>query len=259
MATQHRTWENYQRFSIDRAKLVVEILEQFAPLAGKRILDFGCGRGSLARLLSQSGAMVTAVDIDPTLRQFFEQTAIPFYLSTQDNWLKSGYDLIVLQDALEHVVDPNSLFRALNEVLFPNGLLYISTPNRLSPFNFLSDPHWTLPVVASLPRPMVKFFVQKIFHRDPRQRFDWPALLSLGKLKQLFHQHGFELIFVNKFVAQKLFQCPSAVVCHPWHLTITQWLKQHHLHRYIIRWVNDRPGVFNWLINPTWYIIGRKK
>ncbi len=258
MAAHHRTWENYHKFAIERASLAADILQRFTPLGGKAALDFGCGRGTLARLLARCGAMVTAVDIDPDLKQFFEGTDIQFYIANRDEWQHRSYDLIVLQDVLEHVPDPDSLFGQLNEVLSRGGLLYISTPNRFSPVNFLADPHWSLPGVAFLPRSLVAFFVQKVFRQDSRQRTDWPALFSLGKLKKLFSQHGLEMMFVNRLVAQKLFQRPVSVVCHPVHLRIVYWLKQHHLERWIIPLVNDHHGLFNWLINPTWYIVGRK-
>ncbi|MDZ7332494.1 MAG: class I SAM-dependent methyltransferase [candidate division KSB1 bacterium] len=259
MPLHHQTWDNYHKFAEQRAELVVDLLRQFIPLAGIRALDYGCGQGSLARLLAQLGALVTAVDIDPNLQPLFKQTEIQFCLANDDKWLKATYDLIVLQDVLEHVPDADSLFAKLSQILSRKGLLYVSTPNRCSPLNFFLDPHWSLPGVALLSRPLVAFFVQRVFHRDLRPRNDWPALLSIGQLKNLFEQHGFELSFVNTFVAQRLFQSPDSVVSHPLHLAIIGWLKQHHLELWIFRMVNDRYGLFNRLINPTWYIIGRKK
>lgn len=259
MPLHHQTWDNYHKFAEQRAELVIDLLRQFIPVAGIRALDYGCGQGSLARQLAQLGAIVTAVDIDPNLQPLFKQTEIQFYLADDDKWTKATYELIVLQDVLEHVPDANSLFAKLNQVLFPQGLIYVSTPNRFSPLNFLADPHWSLPGVALMPRPLVAFFIQYVFRRDLRPRKDWPALLSLGKIQRLFEHHGFELIFANKFIAQRLFQSPGSVVCHPIHLTIVRWLKQHHLEPWVIRMVNDRHGLFNWLLNPTWYIIGQKK
>lgn len=259
MPLHHQTWDNYHKFGEQRAELVIDLLRQFVPLAGIRALDYGCGQGGLARLLVQHGALVTAVDIDPNLQPLFKLTEIQFYLANDDKWLKTTYDLIVLQDVLEHVPDADSLFAKLSHVLSRAGLLYVSTPNRFSLLNFFLDPHWSLPGVALLSRPLVAFFVRRVFHRDLRPRNDWPALLSMKQLKNLFGQHGFDLTFVNKFVAQRLFQSPGSVVSHPIHLTIVQWLKQHHLEPRIIRMVNDRHGLFNWLINPTWYIIGRRK
>jgi len=261
MSKHLQTWEHYKKFADDRAKLVVEILQYFTALDGKRVLDFGCGEGATARLLAQSGAHVTAVDIKPELEQNFKNPSIEFVTAaeTESYWGVQKYDVIVLQDVLEHLSHPDSLLKQLKISLRNGGLIYLSTPNRFAILNVISDPHWSLPGVALLPRPMVAFFVQKIFGRDLRQRADWPALFSLWKLKKLFLENNLELFFVNTLVVKKLFQNPSAVVCHPDHLRIVQWLRNNHLERRVSRIVNDRAGVVNLLLNPTWYVIGRAR
>ena len=72
-------------------------------------------------------------------------------------------------------------------------------------------------------------------------------------------QNGFEIIFVNTLVAKTLFQNPHSIVCHPKHIRLVQWLKNTNLEQWIYRIVNDRAGLFNFLVNPTWYLIGRAK
>jgi len=135
MSKHFRTWENYHKFALERGGLVATILEQFTSLKGKRVLDYGCGDGGTARMLAKSGAAVTAVDVKPELKHSFADSGIRFCLERErECYLKSrGYDIIVLQDVLEHVPDPAQLMGEMTFCLHPDGLIYISTPNRIFP------------------------------------------------------------------------------------------------------------------------------
>ena len=259
MGDHVQTWENYQTFADERGWLVATILRRFTFLEGKNVLDFGCGDGGTSRKLARLGAKVTAVDIKPEIKQSFQNSEIKFiYAQKEALYLKSQeYDIIILQDVLEHVPNPEKLINQAKDSLRTSGLIYISTPNRFSLLNLISDPHWNLPGVALGSRRMVAFLVQKIFRRDMRDRGDWAALLSLNKLKKLLTINKFEMIFVNSFVAKILFQKPQSIVCHPHHIRFVRWMNRHHLDRWIHRLVNDRVGLFNFLINPTWYVIGK--
>lgn len=259
MGSHVQTWQNYHAFADERGWLVATILKRFTFLEGKKVLDFGCGDGGTSRTLDQLGARVTAVDIKTEIGQAFQDSKVKFFNAQDEElYLKHReFDVIILQDVLEHVPNPEKLMKQMKDALCPHGLIYISTPNRFSLLNLISDPHWNLPGVALFSRQMVSFFVQKIFPRNLRQRSDWAALLSLNKLNRLLRSNNFELIFVNTLVAKMLFQQPNSVVCHPTHLRLVKWLKHHHLDRLIYRLVKDRTGLFNFFINPTWYVIGK--
>jgi 2-polyprenyl-3-methyl-5-hydroxy-6-metoxy-1,4-benzoquinol methylase len=261
MSIHLQTWENYQKFADDRGRLVATILQQFTSLEGKKILDFGCGEGGTSKFLAQLGSEVTAVDIQSYLEQNFKNSDVIFLnMNENESYLQfQRYDIIVLQDVLEHVPNPDTLLKRMKYALRNGGLIYISTPNRFSVLNAISDPHWNLPGVALLPRRMVSFWVQKIFRRDLRQRADWAALLSLNKLKKSILRNDFEIIFVNSLVAKLLFQNPHSVVCNPSHIRLVQWMKSRNVDRWVYQVVNDRTGLFNFLINPTWYVIGRTR
>jgi len=259
MGDHVQTWENYQTFADERGWLVATILRRFTFLEGKNVLDFGCGEGGTSRTLARLGAKVIAVDIKTEVEPAFQNSDVKFINAQNEAlYLKSReYDIIILQDVLEHVQNPEKLINQAKDALRTSGLVYISTPNRFSLLNLISDPHWNLPGVALGSRQMVAFLVQKIFRRDMRDRGDWAALLSLNKLKKLLAINNFEMIFVNRFVAKLLFQNPQSVVCHPRHIRFVQWMKRYHLDRWVDRLVNDRAGLFNFFINPTWYVIGK--
>lgn len=88
-------------------------------LAGKRLLDAGCGTGSLAMAAARRGATVTAIDISPTLIALArERTPVKVahlieYRS--GDMLASGddaFDVIVAMDSLIHY-SPDDMLLAL--------------------------------------------------------------------------------------------------------------------------------------------------
>ena len=252
------TWENYSRFSDERGQLVAHLLKKHLSLKDARILDIGCGIGSTAAIFTKYGALVYGIDIT---NQLNPKNNFPFALMAGENlgFKNSWFDAVILQDVLEHTEDPQKVLSEINRVLKNNGVFFINTPNRLSPVNFMSDPHWGMPVVSIFPRKWVKLFIRDILRKDRRVRQDWPALVGLFQLKALLLKHKFTMHFENKTVAKYLFQAPNAVVCSKTHLQIVALLKSFRCDKLITKFVNNKFGCFNYFVNPTWYIICFKR
>ena len=171
---------------------------------------------------------------------------------------RNSFDVAILQDVLEHVNNASNSISRIAALLKPNGLLYISTPNRWSPLNILSDPHWNLPIVAMLPRKGVRFIVQKILKRGDKNQTNVAALFSFKQLQSLLTKHGFEMPFINRQVAEHMLIEPQSVLNCPWHLKAIALVKRLGLSNVLLRIVNDKYGLFNRFFNPTWYILARK-
>ncbi|MCI0495859.1 methyltransferase domain-containing protein [candidate division KSB1 bacterium] len=261
MASHRQTWENYRKFADERGWLVASILSQFTKLEGKYVLDYGCGDGATSRQLSKMGAIVTAADANREVRNYFQGTEIVFLHSEDEEaqWQNHKFDIVLLQDVLEHLTEPEATIKKIRGSMKPGGLIYISTPNRLSLLNAISDPHWGLPFVSLFSRPFVRFLVKDIFKRDQRERSDWAALVSLRCLKKILKMNRIGIYFMNRFAAKVLFQNPEAVICHPKHFKLVRWIQRHRLERVMQRIVNDRAGFFNYFINPTWYLVGKAR
>jgi 2-polyprenyl-3-methyl-5-hydroxy-6-metoxy-1,4-benzoquinol methylase len=259
MASHRQTWENYRKFADERGWLVASILRQFTKLEGKYVLDYGCGNGATSRQLSKMGAIVTAADANWEVECNFQNTEITFLHSQDDEilWRNHKFDIVVLQDVLEHLTEPEATLKKIRSSLKPGGLIYISTPNRFSILNVISDPHWSLPLVSLFSRQIVRYLVKDIFKRDQRERSDWAALVSLRRLKKILKINKIEIYFMNRFVAKVLFAKPEAVICHPRHFQIVRWIQRQKLERMVFRIVNDRMVFFNYFINPTWYLVGK--
>lgn len=106
-----------------------------SPIAGKRVLDLGCGRGFWTEHFSKVGAHVIGVDassggIERARASYprldFRQLAI-----TEDLIQVLGedpFDAVVSIEVVEHVYDPRGFARSCFNALRPGGTLILTTP-----------------------------------------------------------------------------------------------------------------------------------
>ncbi|MBL7093924.1 methyltransferase domain-containing protein [candidate division KSB1 bacterium] len=257
MINHQKTWDNYHKLAEFRGEFVAETIVQFTKIKNKDVLDIGCGDGGTSLKLTQLGAQVTAIDIRPDIFDKFKNTGVKFIHGSVEHFSfkKEKFDIIILQDVLEHIPHPETTIQKCKSILSETGIIYISTPNRLSLLNVFGDPHWSLPFVSLLSRKWVRLFVKDIFRKDRRQREDWAALLSLFKLRKLLNRNQFEMIFVNSLAVKYLFEKPESIVCKSSHIKLINWMQQTGFDQWIKKIVNDKFGIFNYFVNPTWYVV----
>lgn len=111
-------------------------------LAGKRILDVGCGEGQDAILLARLGGHVTGVDISEgairLARQRFSVNGQhgEFYACAVEDLPRTvnGFDVVFVEALLHHVLhDLESILRSLGSRLQPGGIIIMSEPVDLFP------------------------------------------------------------------------------------------------------------------------------
>ena len=81
-----------------------------------------------------------------------------------------SFDLIIIQDVIEHLTNISDFYSEVKRILKTNGMIYLSTPNKLSIFNFFNDPHFGLPIVSILKRESIKKYFLKHFRKDDYYR-----------------------------------------------------------------------------------------
>ena len=106
------------------------------PLAGKRVLDVGCGAGLLCEPLARLGGAVTGVDAAEENINAARDHARGSGLPIEYRWGDIGqlglkdYDLVCAMEMIEHVADKAAFVTSLVAAMKPGGLMVLSTPNR---------------------------------------------------------------------------------------------------------------------------------
>ena len=141
-ALAHRFWDEAGEFKpLHRLNPIraAYVADRAAPLAGRRVLDVGCGGGLLAEALCRAGAQVTAVDRAPTMIEVARLhaaeagLAIDYRVADAMQLLADPaerYDVVTCMEMLEHVPDPGAMVAALAGLVKSGGSLFVSTINR---------------------------------------------------------------------------------------------------------------------------------
>lgn len=110
-------------------------------LAGKKVLDVGCGGGILSESMARRGADVTGIDLGTenlkAAALHAEQSGLDHTLRYQhipvEELAKTHagqFDVVTCMEMLEHVPDPSSIVQACFKLLAPGGVCVLSTINR---------------------------------------------------------------------------------------------------------------------------------
>jgi 2-polyprenyl-3-methyl-5-hydroxy-6-metoxy-1,4-benzoquinol methylase len=106
-------------------------------LSGKRILDIGCGYGSLVAQLTEQGFDAEGIDYDEAnihVAQWLWPAAKIRRAEAENllNYPDHAFDSIVLKDCMHHLVgegDVNRAFRNFRRILIPRGRIVVLDPN----------------------------------------------------------------------------------------------------------------------------------
>jgi SAM-dependent methyltransferase len=120
-------------------------------LAGRTVVDLGCGPGHYTRALRRAGATVLPVDLDP------DEFALPggppggqaLADATRLPVPTGSIDGVFCSNMLEHTPDTEAVLRELERVLRPGGWAWVSWTNwyspwgghEITPFHYLG-PKW---------------------------------------------------------------------------------------------------------------------
>ena len=147
-ALAHRWWDPTSEFKPlhEINPLRLAHIERLAGgLAGKRVLDVGCGGGILAEAMAARGATVTGIDLADkplkvaALHGMESGSRVEYRLVAAETLAAeapASFDVVTCMEMLEHVPTPAAIVAACAALVKPGGAVFFSTINR-NPKSFL--------------------------------------------------------------------------------------------------------------------------
>jgi len=119
--------------------LRLDFIDARVGLAGRRVLDVGCGGGILSEAMARRGANVTGIDLSEAALEAGRRHAEEAGVALEYRWISveqmaeeapQRFDVVTCLEMLEHVPDPEAIVRACQRLVKPGGHLVLSTINR---------------------------------------------------------------------------------------------------------------------------------
>jgi len=198
-ALAHRWWDPRSEFKPlhDINPLRLDWIERMAGgLAGKRVVDVGCGGGILAESMAGRGANVTGIDLAEKplgvakLHGFESGIAVDYRLVSAEALAAEhpgAFDLVTCMEMLEHVPDPASTVAACAALVRPGGRVVVSTINR-------NPKSWLYAIVGA----------EYVLRLLPRGTHDWSRFLKPSEVARHARNAGLDLVAVTGMTYQPL-------------------------------------------------------
>ncbi|MDY0073366.1 MAG: bifunctional 2-polyprenyl-6-hydroxyphenol methylase/3-demethylubiquinol 3-O-methyltransferase UbiG [Thauera sp.] len=184
----HRWWDLESEFKPlhEINPLRLGWIDERAGLAGKKVVDVGCGGGILAESMAASGATVTGIDMS---EQALGVARLHLYESGQQvdyrqlsaetlaEEMPGAFDIVTCMEMLEHVPDPASVIAACMRLVKPGGDVFFSTLNR----NLKS---YLLAIIGA----------EYVLNMLPRGTHDWAKFITPAEMSRYCRAAGLEVL-----------------------------------------------------------------
>jgi 2-polyprenyl-6-hydroxyphenyl methylase / 3-demethylubiquinone-9 3-methyltransferase len=180
----HRWWDPTSEFRPlhEINPLRLEWINARVPLAGKKVIDIGCGGGILAESMARKGATVTGIDLSEKalkvadLHSLESGVAVRYQLIAAEAMaeLEAGqYDVVTCMEMLEHVPDPAAIVKAAATLVKPGGKVFFSTLNR-------NPKSWLFAIVGA----------EYMLRMLPKGTHDYAKFITPSELSQFAREAG---------------------------------------------------------------------
>jgi 2-polyprenyl-3-methyl-5-hydroxy-6-metoxy-1,4-benzoquinol methylase len=117
---------------------------QYSVSTGQVMLDVGCGNGLSLLEAQELGAQAYGIEADPNVERIADELKLRVHIgSIYDRpFPEINFDLIVLNQVIEHIPDPSKTLKTLKERLKPMGRIVIVFPNRNSFWQLIFRRNW---------------------------------------------------------------------------------------------------------------------
>jgi 2-polyprenyl-6-hydroxyphenyl methylase / 3-demethylubiquinone-9 3-methyltransferase len=136
-----RWWDPHSEFKPlhEINPLRLDYVDRRVHLAGKTVLDVGCGGGILAEAMAQRGGQVTGIDLGEAPLRVADLHKLETGVEVSYRRIAAealaaerpgSFDAVTCMEMLEHVPDPAAIVKACGELVRPGGWVFFSTLNR---------------------------------------------------------------------------------------------------------------------------------
>ncbi len=108
---------------------------KIAKLVGhnKRVLDIGCGTGSLAKILTENKNEVWGIEVNQKAAEQAKKYCQQVFIADIENNSLSipdqYFDIVIFADVLEHLKSPAEVLKSIRKKIKPSSSIIISIPN----------------------------------------------------------------------------------------------------------------------------------
>lgn len=200
---QFQHWRHHYAAEIERGIYIRNTLEQHAgmDMAGARVADIGCGDCGVPVALARAGARVNALEPDPgsiergAYRIRRHQVSVELCRGVAEDlpYAAARFDVVILDNVLEHVRDREATLAELRRVLRPAGLLYLVTPKPLALLSLWSDPHYGFAGLVLMPRALQRWYVESARGLGEGS-YGVGHIPTRRWLRRALRRHGFTLV-----------------------------------------------------------------
>lgn len=130
-----RTKENPKGWFYNELLEMPATLELLGNVRSKKILDFGCGTGIYAKLLTKKGAIVKGFDISGEMIKIAKEENPNLDLRVGSGYkipFREKFDIVFASLVVHYLEDWDKMFREVKKVLKTNGYFIFSTGNPVS-------------------------------------------------------------------------------------------------------------------------------
>ena len=182
LAFHYDLTEKFRQQYVNAEKYLTPFIESVVPLDGKQILEIGCGEGGTLKSFLNKGCRCFGIDLSATKilyaneamkHEVAEGLAAFMAADIYDPFISERYlnrfDLVILKDTIEHLVDRQKLLGMIKRWLAEGGVVFVAFPPWLMPYGghqqMADTPLGKLPYCHLLPRPIYRRLL-KLFGED---------------------------------------------------------------------------------------------
>lgn len=204
------SWQEYYstyQYKLAELHYIPLFREWGVEVAGKKVLDVGCGDGGFTTAIADAGADCTGVEV----RDFGWKTDRPDLRFIQQDILAADagekvgndYDIIILRDVIEHIdlKVKHDFMLALKKFTSSSGIIFMTFPPFYSPFGlhqqtFLRSFLKKMPYLGWIPGPILNLSL-KALGESEKARADVKEIrecrMTIGRFKRMVRRLQFSI------------------------------------------------------------------